>query len=411
MRQTTPGSYPKAMNPDVIRWARKAAGLSLEQAAQALALASPDKLQRIEDGAEPPSRPLLLKMCKAYRRSLLTFYLSEPPRKADRGQDFRTLPLDRAEADGALLDALVRDLMARQNMVRSIVVEDEEGQALRFVGAATVNDGATQVARQIAEQLGLNLDEFRAQRSTERAFAHLRHLVEAQGIFVLLIGNLGSHHSAVSVESFRGFAIADAFAPFVVINDQDAKTAWSFTLMHELAHLWLGQTGVSGGSTDLAIERFCNDVAASLMLPRDELAQLASAHWASAHWASDEALLKLISQFAQARHVSRKMVAYSLYRVGRLGFGHWHRIDRALHDQWLSDRQRTLERARDSDKGPNHCVVRRHRLGRALLNLVDRTMAAGVLTPVKAAKVLGVKPRSVHPLLRDRPGAGSTLQG
>lgn len=407
MHQTTPLTpAPETMNPDVIRWARETAGLSLEQAAHALALTSPDKLQRIEAGAEPPSRPLLLKMCKAYRRSLLTFYLSAPPRKADRGQDFRTLPPNRADADEALLDALVRDVMTRQNMVRSIVVDDEEGEALGFVGAATINDGAPTVARQIADQLGLKLDEFRAQRSTEQAFAYLRQLAEAQGIFVLLIGNLGSHHSAISVESFRGFAIADRFAPFVVINDQDAKTAWSFTLLHELAHLWLGQTGVSGASTDLAVERFCNEVAASLLLPRDELARLASAHWAS-----DDALIDLIGQFAKTRHVSRKMVAYSLYRFGRLDFGSWQRIDRTLQDLWLSDRQRARERARDSDNGPTYYVVRRHRLGRALLNLVDRTMAAGVLTPVKAAKVLGVKPRSVHPLLRDRLSTGPMLPG
>ena len=405
MRQTTLSSRPQAMNPDVIRWARETAGLSLDQAAHALALASPDKLQRIEVGAEPPSRPLLLKMCKAYRRSLLTFYLSAPPRKADRGQDFRTLPPDRAETDEALLDALVRDVMARQNMVRSIVVDDEDSQALRFVSAATIKDGVPNVARQIADQLGLRLSEFRAQRSTEQAFAYLRQLAEAQGIFVLLIGNLGSHHSAISVESFRGFAIADPYAPFVVINDQDVKTAWSFTLLHELAHLWLGQTGVSGANADLAVERFCNEVAASLLLPRDELTQLAGAHWAS-----DDALIDLISQFAQTRHVSRKMVAYGLYRFGRLDFGHWQRIDRALQDQWLSNRQRARERARDSANGPNYYVVRRHRLGRALLNLVDRTMAAGVLTPVKAAKVLGVKPRSVHPLLQDRPGPGQALQ-
>lgn len=406
MRQTPLSSHSQSMNPDVIRWARETAGLNLEQAAQDLALTSPDKLQRIEAGAEPPSRSLLLKMCKAYRRSLLTFYLSAPPRKADRGQDFRTLPPDRAETDEALLDALVRDVMARQNMVRSIVVDDEDGQALRFVSAATIKDGVPNVARQIADQLGLRLSEFRAQRSTEQAFAYLRQLAEAQGIFVLLIGNLGSHHSAISVESFRGFAIADPCAPFVVINDQDAKTAWSFTLLHELAHLWLGQTGVSGANADLAVERFCNEVAASLLLPRDELAQLASAHWAS-----DDALIDQIGLFAQKRHVSRKMVAYSLYRFGRLDFGHWQRIDRALQDQWLSDRQRARERARDSDNGSNYYVVRRHRLGRALLNLVDRTMAAGVLTPVKAAKVLGVKPRSVHALLQDRPGAGPVRQG
>ena len=80
-------------------------------------------------------------------------------------------------------------------------------------------------------------------------------------MFVLLAENLGSHHSAIPVSAFRGFAIADPIAPFIVINDGDAKAAWSFTLLHELAHLWLGATGVSGGVPEMQIERFCCDVA------------------------------------------------------------------------------------------------------------------------------------------------------
>ena len=86
----------------------------------------------------------------------------------------------------------------------------------------------------------------------------LRAKVESAGVFVLLIGNLGSHHSALGLEAFRGFALADPIAPFIVINDQDAKAAWSFTLLHELAHLWVGATGVSGQFTEGQLERFYN---------------------------------------------------------------------------------------------------------------------------------------------------------
>ena len=66
-------------------------------------------------------------------------------------------------------------------------------------------------------------------------------------MFVLLKGDLGNYRTAIDVEVFRGFAIADDIAPFVVINDNDSKAAWSFTLLHELTHLLLGQTGISGG--------------------------------------------------------------------------------------------------------------------------------------------------------------------
>jgi Zn-dependent peptidase ImmA (M78 family) len=90
----------------------------------------------------------------------------------------------------------------------------------------------------------MNLSDFRSQSSAEEAFSFLRSRAEEVGVFVLLKGDLGSHHTAIDLQTFRGFALADPVAPFVVINDQDSKSAWSFTLIHELAHLWLGQTGV-----------------------------------------------------------------------------------------------------------------------------------------------------------------------
>jgi Zn-dependent peptidase ImmA (M78 family)/transcriptional regulator with XRE-family HTH domain len=387
------------MNPDLIRWARETAGLDLDEAARVLDLSSSERLARIESGDDVPSRPLLLKMCKAYRRPLLTFYLATPPRQAPRGQDFRTLPRDHPLVGDALLDALVRDVMARQDMVRAIVQDEEDGQPLPFVASAAMSDGVAALRGSVITQLGLNLADYRARPGVEQAFAYLREKAEAQGIYVLLIGNLGSHHSAISVETFRGFAIADPIAPFIVINDQDAKAAWSFTLLHELAHIWLGQTGVSGNSEELAIERFCNEVASGFLLPPSELDALAlPADLADKRW------LDRLGEFANARRISRRLVAYALLRTGRITRPSWQQIDQALHQRWLAERDRRRRAAKGQDSGPSYYVVRQHRLGKALLNLVDRTMSAGALTPVKAAILLGVKPRVVHPLLL----AGST---
>ncbi|WP_234841814.1 hypothetical protein [Sinorhizobium meliloti] len=92
-----------------------------------------------------------------------------------------------------------------------------------FVGSFDRRDGADALADKIIRTLSFDLQDFRrGQRpGAPKGFAYLRERVEAAGIFVLLIGNLGSHHSALNVELFRGFALADPVAPFVVINDQD----------------------------------------------------------------------------------------------------------------------------------------------------------------------------------------------
>src|SRR3546814_16947868 len=77
----------------------------------------------------------------------------------------------------------------------------------------------------------------------------------------------------------------------------------------------------------------------------------------------------------------------------------WKGLAATFRTEWLQNRAAQRERARGQDGGPNYYIVRRHRLGAALLNFVARNMSEGVLTPTRASKLLGVKPRSVHPLL------------
>ena len=127
------------VNPEILVWAREAAGPTQEVAAKKLGFQdtarsfAADKLAAIEYGQKEPSRPQLLKMASQYRRPLLTFYLSKPPAQVGLGVDFRTLPTDRPPHDEGLLDALVRDIRARQSMVRA-VLEEEEEEVLPFVG-------------------------------------------------------------------------------------------------------------------------------------------------------------------------------------------------------------------------------------------------------------------------------------
>ena len=388
------------VNPEILAWARETAGLGPEDAAKKLGIrdahgvAAIDRLAALERGEAFPSRPMLAKMAKQYRRPLLTFYLSAPPRKGERGRDFRTLPAGESDVAEALLDALIRDVRARQSMVRALLEDEEEAEPLSFVGSASMADGTAAVLASIRNTLPITLDAFRLAHSPEDAFAKLRASAEAAGNFVLLIGNLGSHHTAIDPQTFRGFALADKVAPFAVINDQDAPSAWSFTLLHELAHIWLGETGVSGSFAGRAIERFCNQVASEFLLPEEELRELA------VHDVADlEMLQARISNFAGVRHLSSSMVAYKLYQAGRIEHDAWSRLSAFFRKKWLQSRAERRARARESEGGPSYYVVRRHRVGAALLSLVRRAMADGALAPSKAAKILGVKASNVQAMV------------
>jgi len=367
---------------------------------QARGVSGADRLAALESSDEgtEPTRALLTRMAKQYRRPLLTFYLTAPPRKGDRGQDFRTLPEDHSDADEALLDALIRDVKARQSMVRAMLEDEEDTEHLPFVGSLRISQGVSAVLSSIQQTIQLDIAEFRAEPSASDAFTVLRDRVEAAGIFVLLIGNLGSHHTAIDLETFRGFALADDIAPFVIINDQDAHSAWSFTLLHELVHIWLGQTGVSGLSAEISIEKFCNDVASEFLLPRSDIQQL------DVDAATDlQSAQRRIAQFAMDRNLSASMVAYKLHRMGTLDFERWKLLSQTFRRMWIDRRNDRRRRAREQEtRGPSYYRLRRHRIGKALINLVDSMMHAGAITTSKAGIVLGVKAKNVQNLL----GAG-----
>jgi Zn-dependent peptidase ImmA (M78 family) len=387
------------VNPTILEWARETAGLSPHAAAKVLGFSdtnrrsAAERLAALEGGEDKPSRGVLLKMAEKYRRPLLVFYLEQPPPKGDRGQDFRTVPEADLTQYNLVLDALIRDVHGRQGIVRSLL-EEEDATPLDFVGSATPSTLVARLAREIPDRLGFSIAEFRRQSSPEHAFSYLRGKLEASGVFVLLVGNLGSHHTNIDVDVFRGFAIADAIAPLIVVNDNDSKTAWSFTALHEAVHLWLGETGVSNTSTETKIEKYCNEIAGAILLPDSDIEEFAHLEGADL-----EAIAEEVSRFARPRNLSRAMVAYKLLRSGRISVSTWKKISAQFKNEWVASKNARSDE--DTEKSrPNYYVVRRHRLGPELIKLAKRSLAEGALSYTKAARLLGVKPRNIAPLLR-----------
>ena len=359
-------------------------------------MAAVDRLAALERGDKEPTRPVLVKMAQHYRRPLLAFYMPKPPPPGDRGVDFRRLSVPRRAETDALVDALVRNVKSRQGMVRAVLETEDEAVPLPFVGSLLQSSSSSDAREGLRSVLSRNLTakDYYAQRNPEDAFALLRSTVEAAGVFVILKGDLGNYQSAIDVDAFRGFAIADDIAPFVVVNDNDAIPAWSFTLLHELVHLLLGQTGISGSAhPGTEGERFCNNIAAEWLLPGEMLHKVEIDRDVTVQQ-------QRIGEFARPRNLSHTMVAYRLLRSGRLDQPTFDQLRMVFAEQWQTARDRRRVRARDADGGPNYYVVRRHRVGQALLGFTSRMLEANALSMTKAARILDIKPVQVDKLLR-----------
>lgn len=382
------------VNPRVLTWARETAGLTREKAAKRIQLGPAqgmepaDRLTALESGAVQPTRPMLARMAKGYRRPLIAFYLEEPPRASEVGTDFRTLTDVRSAEQDAVVQALVRDVIARQGIVRT-QLEDDDAEEVRFVGTVTVEDGRPGALKALRQVVGGKADT----DVPRREFDELRDAAEEAGVYVLLQGDLGNYRTELETAAFRGFVLADPLAPFIVINSNDARAAWSFTLLHEVVHLLLGHTGISGADAGSDVERFCNDVASEYLLPSTEIEA-----FEALGFETDE-LAEVLGQLSSEWKVSRSLIAYRLHRSGKIDGRVYRRLAEIFRRQWNEQRNEQRERRRTSETVVPYYTVKRHRLGNALLKLVERGLGEGTLPTTKAAVALGVKPTQVGPVL------------
>jgi Zn-dependent peptidase ImmA (M78 family) len=202
---------------------------------------------------------------------------------------------------------------------------------------------------------------------------------------------------------FRGFAVADSVAPFIVINDHDARTARPFTLIHELAHIFIGESGVSGAvesvkeNTEVGrVEKFCNEVASLVLLPP----HFADRRPAELFRGDKTSASTYIEAIARRWMVSEPLVAFRLRGLGWISSALYRDLAASYSARWTSFKANAKIANREKEGGPDYYVLKQNRLGDALMGVVYRTVRENRLTHTRAARVLGVSPSTVEPLLR-----------
>ena len=127
-------------------------------------------------------------------------------------------------------------------------------------------------AESMRHALNFDIEERRQLPTWTDALRRFIEQADEMGIMVMCSGVvLNNNNRRLDADEFRGFALADDLAPLVFINGADTKAAQMFTLAHELAHIWLGQSAVSDAQalqiSEHEVERWCNRVAAELLVP------------------------------------------------------------------------------------------------------------------------------------------------
>ncbi|MCB9557351.1 MAG: ImmA/IrrE family metallo-endopeptidase [Deltaproteobacteria bacterium] len=292
---------------------------------------------------------------------------------------------------------MLRTVGARQAELRDLLVEGG-ATALEFIGRVKPSISVESLADELRRFVPIGSQSQREYRSADALFRVLRQAVESTGIFVYLEGDLGSHHSRLDPSIFRGLALKDTIAPVIVLNPNDSKGALCFSLLHEVAHLLLGDEGLSNYAPfderrprNNSVERLCNGAAGEFLLPSSEVAS----YWDALE---ESSLESRVSRLAREFSVSHTAAAYRLLRLGRIDAPTFRRL-RALYHRRASQRAAALKK---QDGGPGYLRLQRYRLGEATLALVASAVAEGSLRSTRAARVLRVAPTHVADLCEAR---------
>jgi len=254
------------LNPKVLRWARERASLTVQD------LAAPfPKLDRWESGEEQPTLNQVERFAKAVHAPVGFLFLPKPPVESVPIPDFRTAGnVHKVHPSPDLLDTIYI-CQQRQEWYRDFARTVGEAP-LSFVGSVNVKSPIVSAADTIRHALGFDVDQRRQMPTWTDALRYFIDQADTLGVLVMCSGVvLNNNRRQLDPEEFRGFAMADDLAPLVFINGADTKAAQMFTLAHELAHIWLGQSAVSDAQAllqpGLEVEDWCNQVAAELLVP------------------------------------------------------------------------------------------------------------------------------------------------
>jgi Zn-dependent peptidase ImmA (M78 family) len=332
-------------------------------------------LQRWEEGTPVPFKKAeALANCLKIPFGLL--FLSEPPDLRITLPDMRRRV--RASRQSPNFIELVHDAQLRQDWYRELLQSDDE-PTLPFVGRFNLSSPIKDVAADIRKTLGISPEMRKGAKRQIQYLNALSEAAEAQRILVMRSGFVkNNNRRRVDVREFQGFALADSLAPVVFVNANDFDTAQVFTLAHEIVHIWIGATGISQPTDGLAntneIERFCNSVAAEVLVPEAEFRSA----WKTN---SDEDRVQVL---ARRYWVSKLVIVNRAVELGLITATEGRRVRRSVAPIYVN------EPLKKKASNGNYYATAAIRASRRLTDAVTTQASRGSLVFREAARLLGV---------------------
>ena len=272
-----------SITPAVLKWAReKRFQLEIGYAAKKSDV-KPEQLAAWEAGTDKPTFAQLKRIANAYKTHVSVFYLPEPPASFEPLADHRRFPESRkpdAKQAYRLNANIIEAYERRETLIELYELLGESASQVTL--ELSKADAPERAAQEIREFLQFNTELLQQCNDDRSALKFWRKIVEETGILVCQT-SVNSHLS-LELETVRGFCIAQKPLPVIVVNPKDSPYGRIFTIVHELVHIALGKSVVQNMELrqarppDNPTEVFCNEVAAGVLVPKDELLEIVNLH-------------------------------------------------------------------------------------------------------------------------------------
>lgn len=373
------------ITPNVLKWARESARMSEEIAAAKVSVPL-EKLKEWEIGTSQPTIKQAQNLAKAYKRPFALFFLPEIPRDFQPLQDFRKSGSKSLTTSSVFI---IREIQQKQAWISDVYSENNE-EKLSFVGRFTINDNPQKVAQDILSTLKVNPAFYKS----ENPIKEWIDAAEKNGIF---ISRTSFIHSRLKLDSeeLQGFAIADNHAPFVFVNSDDWSAPQLFTLVHELAHIWIAETGISNEVDPEIknkdkfnpIELFCNEVAANALMPNEIVFNFGSTSFQSSKDVFKAAKLLGVSSFALlVRALNLEIISPTIYQKLK------RQADVDFADYLKREAEKKVkQKEKENPGGPNYFLLQLNRNSRLFTQTVLDAFRGGYIEPTLASSLLNVQ--------------------
>jgi len=364
------------INPDILSWARERAHLSVSALASKLGVPD-DKVDAWERAEKPPTFKQAQDFAAKTHIPFGYLFLKQPPEEKLPLPDLRTIGGLHPDRPSSELIEMAQIVLRRQEWYAEYL-RDQGVERNPYVGRFTARSNILDVVQDMRQVLGIPAHPERG--NWEDYWRLLIRKIEDAGILVMRQGFIRHYSRPLSVQEFRGFAISDPLAPVIFVNQADAPAARLFTLIHELAHIWIGKSGVSDASPDThqREEIFCNAVAAEFLVPEAEF----DTHWQDAeNWKENLPILE-----AHFR-VSTWVIARRALTLGK--------ISRDEYRNYVDDLQERYRNRERTQGGPTFYRTQRGQISETFSRALVSEALSGRVLLRDAGSLLNMKPHRI----------------